>query len=113
VRELSDPLAEVQIRVTLGGEHARWAKASALAYQLLQPPTLVIVGEMDLTVPLASYASVEARAKMSNFVELGRAAAKEIPQGTLVVVPDCRHIPRIEKPREFEQALLAFLGGNQ
>jgi pimeloyl-ACP methyl ester carboxylesterase len=121
--ELSDPLAEVQIRVTLSGEYARWAKASALAYQLiyqqplryeyhlLQPPTLIIVGEKDHTVPLADYASAEARAKMGRFVELGRAAVKDIPHGTLVVVPDCGHIPHIEKPREFQQALTAFLGG--
>jgi pimeloyl-ACP methyl ester carboxylesterase len=121
VPEISDPLAEVQIRVTLSGEYARWAKASALAYQLiyqqpvryeyplLQPPTLVIVGEKDHTVPLASHASAEARAKMGNFVELGRAAAKDIPHATLVVVPDCGHIPHLEKALKFEQALLGFL----
>jgi pimeloyl-ACP methyl ester carboxylesterase len=48
---------------------------------------------------------------MGNFVELGRAAAKDIPHGTLVVVPDCGHIPHIEKPHEFQQALTAFLDG--
>jgi pimeloyl-ACP methyl ester carboxylesterase len=123
--EIYEPLAEVQIRVTLGGEFPRWAKASALAYQLiyqqpvryeyrlLQPPTLLIVGEKDHTVPLASYASPEARAKMGDFVDLGRAAAKEIPHGTLVVVPDSGHIPHLEKPREFQQALMAFLGGSE
>lgn len=111
--------------VTPGGEYARWAKATALGYRLiyqqpvryeyrlLQPPTLVIVREKDRTVPLASYASAEARAKMGNFVELGRAAAKGIPKVKLVVIPDSGHIPRIETPREFEQALLAFLGGSQ
>jgi pimeloyl-ACP methyl ester carboxylesterase len=64
--ELYEPLAEVQIRVTLSGEYPRWAKASALAYQmlyqqpvryeyrLLQPPTLLIVGEKDHGAPLAS-----------------------------------------------------------
>lgn len=121
--EIYEPLAEVQIRVTLSGEYPRWAKASALAYQmiyqqpvrseyrLLRPATLLIVGEKDHTVPLGGYATAEARAKMGNFVELGRAAAKEIPRGTLVVVPDCGHIPHIEKPREFEQAIMAFLGG--
>jgi len=123
--EIYEPLAEVQIRVTLSGEYPRWAKASALAYQLiyqqpvryeyrlLQPPTLLIVGEKDHTVPLASYASAEARAKMGDFVELGRAAAKEIPHGTLVVVPDCGHIPHIEKPRDFQQALMGFLRGSE
>jgi pimeloyl-ACP methyl ester carboxylesterase len=62
-------------------------------YRLLKPPPLLIVGEKDHTVPLASYASAEARAKMGDFVELGRIAAKEIPHGTLVVVPDCGHNP--------------------
>jgi pimeloyl-ACP methyl ester carboxylesterase len=123
--EIYEPLADVQIRVTLSGEYPRWAKASALAYQmiyqqpvrseyrLLQPPTLLIVGEKDHTVPLASYASAEARAKMGDFVELGRAAAKEIPHGTLVVVSDCGHIPHIEKPREFQQALIGFLRSSE
>ena len=55
-------------------------------YPLLQVPTLVIVGEKDHTVPLASYALAEARAKMGNFMELGRAAEKDIPHATLVVV---------------------------
>ncbi len=123
--EIYAPLAEVQIRVTLGGEYPRWAKASALAYQmiyqqpvryeyrLIQAPTLLIVGEKDHTVPLASYAPAEARAKMGNFVELGRAAVREIPHGKLVVVPDCGHIPHIEKPQEFQQALMGFLRGSE
>jgi pimeloyl-ACP methyl ester carboxylesterase len=123
--EIYEPLAEVQIRVTLSGEYPRWAKASALAYQmiyqqpvryeyrLLQPPTLLIVGEKDHTAPLASYAAPEARTKMGNFVELGRAAVKEMPHGTLVVVSDCGHIPHLEKPREFQQALIGFLRSSE
>ena len=122
--EFYSPLAEVQIRVTLSGEYPRWAKASALAYQmiyqqpvryeyrLLQPPVLLIVGERDHTVPLASYAPAEAREKMGNFVELGRTAVKEMPHGRLVVVPNCGHIPHIEKPREFQQAIMGFLRDN-
>jgi len=122
--DISDALAEVQIRVTLSSEFARWARASALAYQmiyqqpvryeyrLLQPPVLLIVGEKDHTVPLASYATPEARANMGNFPELARAAEKDIPHASLVVVPDCGHIPHIEKPGEFQQALMSFLHGN-
>jgi pimeloyl-ACP methyl ester carboxylesterase len=121
--EIYEPLAEIQIRVTQSGEYPRWAKAYALAYQmiyqqpvryeyrLLQPPTLLVVGEKDRTVPLGSYAPAEARAKMGNFVELGRAAVREIPHGRLVVVPNCGHIPHLEKPHEFEQALMGFLHG--
>jgi pimeloyl-ACP methyl ester carboxylesterase len=121
--ELYEPLADVQIRVTLSGEYPRWAKASALAYQmiyqqpvryeyrLLQIPTLLVVGEKDHTAPLSSYAPAEARAKMGNFVEMGRSAVKEMPHGTLVVVSDCGHIPHIEKPEEFRKALMGFLQG--
>ena len=119
--ETYEPLAEVQIRVTRSGEYPRWAKASALAYQmiyqqpvrseyrLLQMPTLVIVGAQDRTVPLASYAPAGERAEMGDFVELGRAAVKEVPHGRLVVIADCGHIPHLEKPREFQEALLGFL----
>jgi len=123
--ELYEPLAEVQVRVTLSGEYPRWAKSSALAYQmiyqqpvryeyrLLQMPTLLVVGEKDHTAPLSSYAPAEARAKMGNFAEMGRAAVKEIPHGTLVVVSDCGHIPHIEKPQEFRKALMGFLQGSE
>jgi len=119
--EISDPLAEVQIRVTRSGEFPRWAKASALAYQmiytqpvrgeyhLLAPPTLLIVGDHDHTVPLSSYATPEARAKMGNFVALAKAAAADIPHARCLVIADAGHIPHLEKPQEFRRALLDFL----
>jgi pimeloyl-ACP methyl ester carboxylesterase len=50
---------------------------------------------------------------MGNFVELGRAAAMEIPHGTFVVVSECGHIPHLEKPEKFLQTLLGFLGDIQ
>jgi pimeloyl-ACP methyl ester carboxylesterase len=119
--EISDPLAEVQIRVTRSGEFPRWAKASALTYQmiyqqpvryeyhLLAPPTLIVVGEKDHTVPLSAYATPEVRAAMGDFVELGGAAAQDIPQGKLTVIPDCGHIPHLEKPAEFQRTVADFL----
>jgi pimeloyl-ACP methyl ester carboxylesterase len=82
-------------------------------YRMLQMPTLLIVGEKDRTAPLSGYAPPEARAKMGNFVEMGRAAMKEVPHGTLVIVPDCGHIPHMEKPQEFRKALMEFLGGRE
>jgi len=123
--EVYEPLADVQIRVTRSGEYPRWARASALAYQmiyqqpvryeyrLLIPPTLVIVGDQDHTVPLGAYATPEARARMGNFVELGRAAARDIPDGRLVVIAEVGHIPHVEQAEQFQRALLAFLRGEQ
>src|SRR5208282_4929644 len=123
--EIYEPLADVQIRVTRSGEYPRWARASALAYQmiyqqpvryeygLLTPPALVIVGNQDHTVPLGGYAAPEARARMGNFVELGRAAARDIPHARLAVIADAGHIPHIEKPEEFQREVLAFLRGEE
>jgi len=119
--EISDPLAEIQIRVTRSGEFPRWARASALAYQmifqqpvrheyhLLAPPTLLIVGDHDHTVPLAAYATPEARSKMGNFLELAKAAAADIPHAGYTVIADAGHIPHLEKPAEFMKALKEFL----
>ncbi len=115
------PLADVQIRVTRSAEFPRWAKASALAYQmiyqqpvryeypLLKPPVLLIIGDKDRTAPLSGYASPEARKLMGDFMALGRAAVHDIPNAKLVVIPNCGHIPHLERPQEFYRALLAFL----
>lgn len=115
------PLASVQIRVTQSGEFPRWAKASALAYQmiyeqpalydypLLQPPTLLIVGKEDHVVPLSSYASPEVRSSLGRVAELAETLIKGVPQGTLIVMPDTGHIPHLEQPDQFHQAVLRFL----
>jgi pimeloyl-ACP methyl ester carboxylesterase len=119
--EVWGPLAEVPIRVLMSGEYPRWAKASALAYQMiyqqpvryeyrdLKPPTLIIVGDQDHTAPINAKAPPELRAKMGNFVELAHQAAKDIPRGQAVVIANCGHIPHLEHPDEFRDALLKFL----
>jgi pimeloyl-ACP methyl ester carboxylesterase len=116
------PLADVQIRVTQSGEFPRWAKASALAYQmiyeqpvlydypLLQPPTLLIVGREDHVVPLASYALPEVRSSLGRVAELAGAVIKGVAQGKLILMPDTGHIPHLEQPDQFHQAVLNFFG---
>ena len=112
---------EVQTRVTLGPEYPFWAKASALMYEaiyqqpvryeyrLLKPPTLLVVGAEDRTVPLRQYAAPEAVKTMGHFPELARAAAQDIPNGKVVVIENCGHIPHWEQPARFHQVLLDFL----
>jgi pimeloyl-ACP methyl ester carboxylesterase len=119
--EISDPLAEVQIRVTFSGEYPRWAMASALAYQmiyeqpvvyeysLLKPPTLLLMGEQDHTAPLSAYATPEMRKTMGHPTELARTLIKTVPHGKLVVIPDAGHIPHLEQAQAFREAVLAFL----
>lgn len=123
--EVYGPLAEVQIRVTRSGEYARWAKASALAYQmiyqqpvryeyrLLKPTTLLVAGERDHTAPLSAYAPPEMRPTMGRFVDMAERAVREIPDGSLLVIPKCGHIPHLEAPAVFRGALLRFLSGSE
>lgn len=119
--EVYGPLAEVQIRLTMSGEYPRWAKASALAYQMIyeqpvryeyklfKPPVLLVVGEQDRTAPLSAYASPEVRKTMGQYVPMAQEAIKDIPHGKLVMLPQCGHIPHIERPNEFLNAVLQFL----
>jgi pimeloyl-ACP methyl ester carboxylesterase len=44
-----------------------------------------------------------------HFPELGRFAAKTIPNATLVELSGIGHIPHHEAPEQFEKALLEFL----
>jgi pimeloyl-ACP methyl ester carboxylesterase len=119
--EVWEPLAEAPIRVLQSGEYPRWAKASALAYRMiyqqpvrqeygkLKPPVLLIVGAEDRTAPLSPKASAELRAKMGHFPELAAAAARDIPHARAVTIPNCGHIPHLERPAEFREAIMQFL----
>jgi pimeloyl-ACP methyl ester carboxylesterase len=57
-------------------------------------PTLVVWGRQDELIPLAS----------------GEKFRDGIAGAKLVVLEQCGHVPQIEKPAEFNQALLEFLG---
>lgn len=115
------PLADVLIRVTLSADYPRWARASALTFQMIYqqpvryeyhriaPPTLLIVGAEDHVVPLGNYAQPEEAARLGDFIALSEAAAGDIPDAKRVVVSDCGHIPHIEQPTQFLDAFLPFL----
>jgi pimeloyl-ACP methyl ester carboxylesterase len=56
--------------------------------------TLVLWGEGDRLCP----------------VDYGRKYARLIPNAKLVVIPECGHLPPLEKPEEFHEAVIGFLG---
>jgi 2-hydroxy-6-oxonona-2,4-dienedioate hydrolase len=60
----------------------------------IQAPALVLWGADD---PLLSPA-------------LGRVFAEQIPDARLVILPECGHIPMLERPAELHRELLGFLG---
>jgi len=60
----------------------------------IHAPTLVVWGRQDVLIPLVS----------------GEKLRDGIPGATLVLIEECGHAPEIEKPVEFNRALLEFLG---
>jgi hypothetical protein len=56
-------------------------------------PSLVLVGELDRITPIAEAMSV-----------------RSLLKGELVVVPNVGHIPNVEDPIAFNEALAGFLG---
>jgi pimeloyl-ACP methyl ester carboxylesterase len=56
-------------------------------------PTLVVWGANDLVVPLSH----------------ARRAVDHLPDGELVVVPQCGHLPHVERSQEFLAAVIPFL----
>jgi pimeloyl-ACP methyl ester carboxylesterase len=116
-----EPLADVLVRVTLSPDYARWARAAALAFQMIYqqpvryeypriaPPVLLIVGAEDHVVPLGQYATPAEVARLGYSPALSAVAAADIPRAKRVVVPDCGHIPHLEQPSQFLAELLPFL----
>jgi pimeloyl-ACP methyl ester carboxylesterase len=116
-----EPLADVLVRVTLSPDYPRWARAAALAFQmiyqqpvrheyhLITPPTLLIVGAEDHVVPLGNYAKPQDAARLGDFVALSAAAVRDIPHATRKVIPECGHIPHLEVPDQFFAEFLPFL----
>jgi pimeloyl-ACP methyl ester carboxylesterase len=113
--------AQVQARQMLSGEYPRLAWSAALTSQmiyeqpvshefaLVRPRTLLVIGQEDRTAIGKERVLPEVAATMGNYPELGRKVAKEIPNATLVEIPDCGHIPHFETPERFHSALLEFL----
>jgi pimeloyl-ACP methyl ester carboxylesterase len=60
----------------------------------LSVPTLILWGENDEMIPLA----------------LGRRIHELVPGSTLAVIPQCGHLPNLEKPAELVGHVLKFVG---
>ncbi len=116
-----EAFAKLRERIALSGEFPRWAKASALTYQMIyhhpvraeyrdiKTPTLLIVGQQDHTVVMRKYASPEALQKLGQYPKLAREAVKDLPNGELLEFPQVGHLPHLEVPDRFTQAVLEFL----
>jgi pimeloyl-ACP methyl ester carboxylesterase len=120
-KDAYEPYVQVPYRWTLSSEYPRYALASALTYDMIytQPiahdlplvrtPTLLVIGQSDRTVVGRQLVSKEILATLGNWPELGKKAAAAIPGARLVPVPDVGHIPHLEAPDKFNEAVLGFL----
>ena len=104
--------------------HALVAWNSALIYDMIftQPvvyefkdlsvPTLLLIGDADTTAIGSDAAPAAIKAKIGHYNVLGRQAAKQIPQATLVEFSGLGHAPQMEQPAEFHKALLTWLAAH-
>ncbi|MEH3146542.1 MAG: alpha/beta hydrolase [Methylobacterium frigidaeris] len=100
-----------------GREAVAWNSALLYDMILTQPvvhrfgdiavPTLLLIGQKDVTAIGKDLAPPEARAQLGRYPELGRAAATAIPGATLVEFPELGHAPQMSDPETFHKALLA------
>ena len=109
-----------QAGVLATGEYPRAAWSSALTYQMIyeQPvvyelgeisrPTLVIIGQADRTVVGKNRLPPALQSVAGQYPELGRKTHAAIKGSILVEVPDCGHIPHIQKPEQFREAVVKF-----
>ena len=69
----------------------------------------LIIGHEDRTVPGKARLSPEMKAVAGDYPKLGKKTQEMIRGSKLVEIPGAGHIPHIERPEAFDQALLAFL----
>lgn len=67
-------------------------------------PVLVVFGENDALIPNPYLHG-------GRSASIGRIADTQIPDSTLLMVPDCGHFVQFERPDVVNQAVLEFLGG--
>lgn len=121
--EVFERYVEVRKRISLSGEYPRWAMAAALTYQmvyqqpvvhefpLIKAPALLVIGQQDRTTLGRGFVTPEVLETLGNYPELGRAAARAIPDSRLVELDNVDHIPHLEVPELYHSLLIDFLHG--
>jgi pimeloyl-ACP methyl ester carboxylesterase len=78
-------------------------------YRTLPMPVLLFAGSEDRSFPLIQYAPPEARGRLTMIPAAAQSAAAELRQGQLVSVPNVGHVPHLEAPDTFREALMKFV----
>lgn len=72
-------------------------------------PTLLIIGQKDVTAIGKDMAPPAVQAKLGHYPELGRAAAQAIPGAKLIEFPEAGHAPQVSEPDHFNHVLIQNL----
>jgi 4,5:9,10-diseco-3-hydroxy-5,9,17-trioxoandrosta-1(10),2-diene-4-oate hydrolase len=88
---LEASLSSLRGQVSLLGQH----EVLLDSLPQLKMPTLVVWGTSDLVFPK----------------DQAQAAVSRLQQGHLALIPDCGHLPHVERPEPFTAALSQFLTG--
>lgn len=76
-------------------------------------PTTLIIGDKDNTAIGKAAAPPDVQKQLGHYPELGRAAAKTIPNAKLIEFADLGHSPQIQDPVGFHKVLLQALSEKQ
>jgi pimeloyl-ACP methyl ester carboxylesterase len=76
---------------------------------LIKAPTLLVIGQEDRTVVGGNFVSEDVRRTLGQYPQLGKQASHDIAGSKLVELPRVGHIPHLEAPSAFHQAVLEFL----
>ncbi len=78
-------------------------------FGLIEVPTLLVIGQEDRAVVGGNFVSEEVRRALGQYPQLGKQASRDIPGSKLVELPHVGHLPHLEAPSAFHQAVLGFL----
>jgi pimeloyl-ACP methyl ester carboxylesterase len=116
-----EPFVAWRTRMMGSGDYPRFLRVVALTYQMiyqnpvrglfgaLKSPVLLMAGDQDHGIPLVSYAPPEMRGRIPGLIEAARDVAHEFPGWKLVEFAGVGHVPHLEAPKDFENAVLGFL----
>ncbi|HET8808154.1 MAG TPA: alpha/beta hydrolase [Methylophaga sp.] len=82
-------------------------------FDQLKVPTTLLIGTRDRTAIGRNLVDDETAQKMGDYTQLGKTAAKRIPDAHLIEFDDVGHLPHIEAPERYLKALKTALNHAQ
>lgn len=79
-------------------------------FDRLEVPTVLMIGQRDRTAIGRNLVDDDLAARMGDYPELGRRAAERIPDARLIEFDDVGHLPHIETPARYLEALGEVVG---